>query len=606
MGYTITQKFISGLPQTGYRNGVGAYEGVVAHSTASANSTAAANANYESSHWNDAFVHFFVDWTSIIQVADTKYKAWGAGATANARYVHVELCEPSDPNQFKEAYARYIWLLAKILHDRKLGVTRKSTFWTHHDVTTVLGGTTHTDPDNYLSAHGVSIDQLVSDVTNQYKAMDAPTPAPAPTPTPTPSTVYRVRKTWGDAQGQIGAFANLDSAKALADQHKAEGYKVFDPNGNIAYDPAPAPAPAPTHLYRVRKAWGDATSQIGAYSNLDSAKTLASQNAGYKVFDENGTVVFDPTPAPAPSPTPVPMYRVRKSWEDASSQLGAFSELGNAKALVDIKPGYYVFDEDGKRVYPTEEIIQANPTPVVDVHAGHHSIKGTSVSNAEQMSAFVKAVNPAFDDAIPSAFLKVGEKYGIRGDVAFCQSIIETGYFKFDGGTAVTPDQHNYAGIGVTSKGMKGNSFSTIEQGVTAQMQHLLAYATTDPIPNGEIVLDPRFNLVTRGIAPHWEDLDNHWAMNSQYGESILALFNKLIVAPVPKPTPIVEQPAPTPVEETPVPVEVIPEPTPIVTPAPTPVEETPNPDEKVNVGLINRVLQAILDFLKGLFAKKN
>ena len=44
-------------------------------------------------------------------------------------------------------------------------------------------------------------------------------------------------------------------------------------------------------------------------------------------------------------------YRVRKSWGDAASQVGAFKVLDNAKACADEHPGYYVFDPDGKKVY---------------------------------------------------------------------------------------------------------------------------------------------------------------------------------------------------------------------------------------------------------------
>lgn len=43
------------------------------------------------------------------------------------------------------------------------------------------------------------------------------------------------------------------------------------------------------------------------------------------------------------------LYRVRKSWKDAASQLGAFEELENAKKAC--KEGYTVYDWDGKAVY---------------------------------------------------------------------------------------------------------------------------------------------------------------------------------------------------------------------------------------------------------------
>ena len=48
----------------------------------------------------------------------------------------------------------------------------------------------------------------------------------------------------------------------------------------------------------------------------------------------------------------VKYYRVRKSWEDAKSQLGAYTILANAKAMADKNPGYEVYDWNGKQVYP--------------------------------------------------------------------------------------------------------------------------------------------------------------------------------------------------------------------------------------------------------------
>ena len=41
---------------------------------------------------------------------------------------------------------------------------------------------------------------------------------------------YRVRKSPDDASTQKGAFKSLENAKKLADEHKSEGYKVY--NGN--------------------------------------------------------------------------------------------------------------------------------------------------------------------------------------------------------------------------------------------------------------------------------------------------------------------------------------------------------------------------------------
>ena len=49
-------------------------------------------------------------------------------------------------------------------------------------------------------------------------------------------------------------------------------------------------APSTKQLYRVRKSWADAKSQLGAYSSLENAKKACK--VGYSVFDSNGKAVY--------------------------------------------------------------------------------------------------------------------------------------------------------------------------------------------------------------------------------------------------------------------------------------------------------------------------
>ena len=44
------------------------------------------------------------------------------------------------------------------------------------------------------------------------------------------------------------------------------------------------------------------------------------------------------------------IYRVRKSWDDAKSQIGAFSKLDNARAMAADHPGWKIFDSSGNEV----------------------------------------------------------------------------------------------------------------------------------------------------------------------------------------------------------------------------------------------------------------
>lgn len=60
------------------------------------------------------------------------------------------------------------------------------------------------------------------------------------------------------------------------------------------------------------------------------------------------------------------IYRVRKSWNDASSQIGAYSSLDNAKAVC--KNGYYVFDSKGSIIYPKKNSENLTPPTSTYLH----------------------------------------------------------------------------------------------------------------------------------------------------------------------------------------------------------------------------------------------
>lgn len=55
-------------------------------------------------------------------------------------------------------------------------------------------------------------------------------------------------------------------------------------------------------------------------------------------------------------------YRVRSAWTDKAGQLGAYRKLSNAKEKADENPGYYVFSNDGVKIYPVEKKAEAVDT----------------------------------------------------------------------------------------------------------------------------------------------------------------------------------------------------------------------------------------------------
>ena len=163
-------------------------------------------------------------------------------------------------------------------------------------------------------------------------------------------------------------------------------------------------------------------------------------------------------------------------------------------------------------------------------------IMGAAVATVEQMTAYIKAKNPQVAqsvlDMVP-LYLSEGAAEGVRGDIAFAQSCLETGNFGFVG-SAVTLDQNNFCGMGVTANGLNGNSFDTPQLGIRAQVQHLKAYASTEPLKNE--CIDPRFKYVARGCAEVVEWLGQKenpqgkgWATGAGYGEKIVTILNAIL-----------------------------------------------------------------------------
>lgn len=179
---------------------------------------------------------------------------------------------------------------------------------------------------------------------------------------------------------------------------------------------------------------------------------------------------------------------------------------------------------------------------------GKTQIMGTPTATAAQMALYCRSKNASPQltgctlEELAQMFIEEGKVEGVRGDVAFAQSLKETGYFKYGG--IVLPTQNNYAGIGALNGNATGQAatFPSPRIGVRAQIQHLKAYASKEPLKNE--CVDPRFHLVTRGSAQFVEWLgasDNPqgkgWAVPGKgYGASIVTLLNAIIAQEVPKP----------------------------------------------------------------------
>lgn len=120
-------------------------------------------------------------------------------------------------------------------------------------------------------------------------------------------------------------------------------------------------------------------------------------------------------------------------------------------------------------------------------------------------------------------------KEGVRAEVVFAQAMLETGWLQFGGD--VKAEQCNFCGLGATGNGNPGHSFDSVRIGICAQVQHLKAYASTEPLNNA--CVDPRFDLV-RGLyggqATTLGSLSQKWASGETYGNNIAAIVKRLLV----------------------------------------------------------------------------
>ena len=125
-------------------------------------------------------------------------------------------------------------------------------------------------------------------------------------------------------------------------------------------------------------------------------------------------------------------YRVRKTWKDTKSQLGAYMVLGNAKNNCPI--GYTVYDSNGKVVY----------TPVAPITSGMQSAQITG-SEKEKASQILEIIHKC-------------DNSGILYSVTAAQMILESGYCT----TELSKKANNCFGMKCT---LSGNTWQTVWDG---------------------------------------------------------------------------------------------------------------------------------------------
>lgn len=84
----------------------------------------------------------------------------------------------------------------------------------------------------------------------------------------------------------------------------------------------------PGEMYRVRKSWTDSKTQIGAYKVLANAKVQADKNPGYKVYNNAGECVYTPNGSSVKSITEIAKEVIAGKWGNGDERKERLTKAG--------------------------------------------------------------------------------------------------------------------------------------------------------------------------------------------------------------------------------------------------------------------------------------
>jgi hypothetical protein len=183
-----------------------------------------------------------------------------------------------------------------------------------------------------------------------------------------------------------------------------------------------------------------------------------------------------------------------------------------------------------------ETALSVPENPVVERPMPPEEIMGKGMASEDKLTLFLISSNArkdpdfaGFARFLTGIYIEEAAAEGVNHDVAFAQMCLETGSLRFGG--LVTPEMNNYCGLGSTGAPgpngpEKGAAFPNPRTGVRAHIQHLKAYATSEPL-NQDLV-DPRYSYVKLGCSPTIKGLAGRWAADIYYSKKLTATL-KLI-----------------------------------------------------------------------------
>ena len=280
---------------------------------------------------------------ATVQTMPWDYRPWGCGSgrrgSCNNGWIQFEICEDAltDKAYFEAVYKEACELTAYLCKMFSLNPKDSVSFngvsvpviLCHQDSYKLGLGSNHGDVYNWFNKYGKTMDNVRNDVAALMTSSGTIIPNLTTTTTPINSSssclgkgdegpeVEQLQKNLiklGYSCGSCGAdgdFGN-DTKKAVIKFQKEHGLGADGLVGPLTQaaiktaleklTPASKPISSTNEIYRIRLSWDNPASQIGAYRILENAiNTCKTANGNYKVFNSKGEIVYSASEASAPS-----------------------------------------------------------------------------------------------------------------------------------------------------------------------------------------------------------------------------------------------------------------------------------------------------------------
>jgi hypothetical protein len=164
-------------------------------------------------------------------------------------------------------------------------------------------------------------------------------------------------------------------------------------------------------------------------------------------------------------------------------------------------------------------------------------IMGPPLLSAEEIAQWFSGTKRKARITVPieeltKYYVEEGMAVGVKSDIAFAQTILETGGLSFPAGGQVLGSDNNFAGMDACDSCTRGRSFPDARTGVRAQLQQLRVYA--DPnLTNAALdppAVNPRLDRHhLKGKVPLWAGLTHTWATADTYADRVLGIYAQML-----------------------------------------------------------------------------